>query len=97
MPFPQKIVSISYSPPVIFDPAFYYGDREADLTMTTLFGSFGSSFYAAYNDAWPLDDGYRVRKTFYKFYRIINHTNMFGGSYHGQAINMIEQVLSEIR
>jgi len=82
--------------PVIFDPAFYYGDREADLAMTTLFGGFGASFYAAYNEAWPLDDGYAVRKTFYNAYHIINHLNMFGGGYHGQAINMLEQVLAEI-
>ena len=82
--------------PVIFDPAFYYGDREADLAMTTLFGGFGGQFYAAYNEAWPLDQGYEVRKTFYNIYHIINHLNMFGGGYHGQAISMIESVLSEL-
>lgn len=81
--------------PVIFDPAFYYGDREADLAMTTLFGGFGRQFYSAYNEAWPLDRGYEVRKTFYNIYHIINHLNMFGGGYHGQAISMIERVLSE--
>ena len=81
--------------PVIFDPAFYYGDREADLAMTTLFGGFGRQFYAAYNEAWPLEQGYEVRKTFYNIYHIINHLNMFGGGYHGQAISMIERVLSE--
>ncbi len=82
---------------VIFDPAFYYGDRETDLAMTTLFGGFGGDFYAAYNEAWPLDDGYGVRRTFYNIYHIINHLNLFGGGYHDQAISMIEQVLSEIR
>ena len=82
--------------PVIFDPAFYYGDRETDLAMTTLFGGFGSRFYAAYNDAWPLDDGYELRKTFYNIYHIINHLNLFGGGYHGQAISMIERVLAEL-
>ena len=82
--------------PVIFDPAFYYGDREADLAMTTLFGSFGSQFYAAYNDAWTVDEGYGVRRTFYNIYHIINHTNLFGGGYHGQAIGMMQKVLSEI-
>lgn len=82
--------------PVIFDPAFYYGDREADLAMTTLFGGFGRQFYAAYNDAWPLDDGYEVRKTFYNIYHIINHLNLFGGGYHAQAISMIERVLAEL-
>ena len=82
--------------PVIFDPALYYGDREADLAMTTLFGGFGGQFYAAYNEAWPLDDGYEVRKTFYNIYHIINHLNLFGGGYHGQAISMIERVLAEL-
>ncbi|HEY8538817.1 MAG TPA: fructosamine kinase family protein, partial [Steroidobacteraceae bacterium] len=41
--------------PVIFDPAVYYGDREADLAMTRLFGGFDSEFYAAYDATWPLD------------------------------------------
>lgn len=82
--------------PVIFDPAFYYGDREAELAMTTLFGGFSADFYVAYNNAWPLDDGYRTRKTFYNIYHIINHANLFGGGYHGQAIGMIQQVLAEL-
>ena len=82
--------------PVIFDPAFYYGDREADLAMTSLFGGFGADFYAAYNEVSPVDDGYEVRKTFYNIYHIINHANLFGGTYHGQAISMMERVLSEI-
>jgi len=37
--------------PVIFDPAVYYGDREADLAMTHLFGGFGREFYRAYEAA----------------------------------------------
>ena len=91
-----NVAGLNDGTPVIFDPAFYYGDREADLAMTTLFGGFGGQFYAAYNEAWPLDKGYEVRKTFYNIYHIINHLNMFGGGYHGQAINMIERVLSEL-
>lgn len=83
--------------PIIFDPAVYFGDREADLAMTELFGGFARRFYAAYNDAWPLDSGYAVRKTFYNLYHILNHFNMFGGGYAGQAERMIEQILSELR
>jgi fructosamine-3-kinase len=81
--------------PVIFDPAVYYGDREADLAMTELFGGFGSSFYAAYREAWPLDAGYGVRKTLYNLYHILNHANMFGGGYAGQAVGMMERLLAE--
>lgn len=82
--------------PVIFDPAFYYGDRETDIAMTALFGGFDANFYAAYKDIWPLDDGFAVRKTFYNLYHIINHLNLFGTGYLGQAISMAEQVLAEI-
>jgi len=81
--------------PVIFDPAVYYGDREADLAMTELFGGFGSDFYAAYRDAWPLDAGYPVRKTLYKLYHILNHLNLFGSGYGGQAQGMIDRLLAE--
>lgn len=80
--------------PVIFDPACYYGDREADLAMTELFGGYSQDFYAAYQDIWPLDQGYKVRKTLYNLYHILNHLNLFGGGYLRQAENMIEQLLS---
>jgi protein-ribulosamine 3-kinase len=82
--------------PVIFDPAVYFGDREADLAMTELFGGFGQAFYAAYREAWPLDPGYAVRKTLYNLYHILNHANMFGGGYLGQARGMMERLLAEV-
>ncbi len=82
--------------PVIFDPAVYFGDREADVAMTELFGGFPAHFYAAYNEVWPLDEGYRTRRTLYNLYHILNHANMFGGGYLGQAQGMIERLLAEI-
>ncbi|NOZ55076.1 MAG: fructosamine kinase family protein [Gammaproteobacteria bacterium] len=82
--------------PVIFDPAVYYGDREADIAMTELFGGFSQDFYCAYKEAYPLDDGYDVRKILYNLYHVINHLNLFGESYLGQAKRMTEQLLSEV-
>jgi fructosamine-3-kinase len=81
--------------PVIFDPAVYYGDREADLAMTELFGGFGEGFHASYREAWPLDSGYRVRRDLYNLYHVLNHLNLFGGSYRAQAGQMIERLLCE--
>ena len=81
----------------IFDPAFYYGDREADLAMTELFGGFPATFYRAYNDAYPLPQEYAVRKVLYNSYHIINHLNLFGSSYLGQAESMLQRLLSELR
>jgi fructosamine-3-kinase len=83
--------------PVIFDPACYYGDREADIAMTELFGGFPDSFYAAYRRAWPLDEGYETRKTLYNLYHVLNHFNLFGAGYLGQARRMIERLSAELR
>jgi protein-ribulosamine 3-kinase len=83
--------------PVIFDPAVYFGDRETDLAMTELFGGFPAGFYAAYHEAYPLDAGYGVRKSLYNLYHILNHFNLFGGGYLGQAQGMIDRLLSELR
>ena len=82
--------------PVIFDPAMYFGDREADIAMTSLFGGFTAEFYSCYQDVFPLDDGFAVRKTFYNIYHILNHLNIFGAGYYDRAITMMEQVLAEI-
>jgi fructosamine-3-kinase len=78
--------------PVVFDPAVYYGDREADLAMTELFGGFDADFYAAYRAEWPLDPGYEVRRTLYNVYHVLNHLNLFGGAYRARAEAMIAQL-----
>ncbi|MGB7412972.1 MAG: fructosamine kinase family protein [Thermosynechococcaceae cyanobacterium] len=80
--------------PVILDPAVYYGDREVDIAMTELFGGFPRAFYEGYNQAWPLPEAYSQRKILYNLYHILNHFNLFGGSYAAQAERMIAQVLS---
>jgi fructosamine-3-kinase len=87
----------SQGEPVIFDPAVYYGDREADLAMTELFGGFGPRFYAAYQEAWPPPPGYAIRKILYNLYHVLNHANLFGGGYAMQAETMMDRLLAEIR
>jgi len=79
--------------PVIFDPATYLGDREVDIAMTELFGGFPAQFYRGYNQVWQLDGGYEQRKNLYNLYHILNHFNLFGGSYESQANQMINRVL----
>jgi fructosamine-3-kinase len=81
--------------PVIFDPATYWGDREVDLAMTELFGGFPAAFYQGYEEVYPLDPGDRShRKLLYNLYHILNHYNLFGGSYQQQANSTIDTLLS---
>ena len=82
---------------MIYDPAVYYGDREADIAMTELFGGFPPHFYSAYRDAWPLDPGYPVRKHLYNLYHVLNHLNLFGGGYRAQAEGLMDRLQSELR
>jgi fructosamine-3-kinase len=88
--------SDAYGSPVLFDPAVYFGDREADLAMTRLFGGFGPAFYAAYRSEWPLDAGATSRVPLYNLYHVLNHFNLFGGAYGRQAQGMIQGLLAEL-
>jgi len=78
--------------PVIYDPAVYYGDRESDIAMTMLFGGFGKSFYEAYENAWPMAPGHEPRLKLYRLYHVLNHLNLFGRSYLGQAQSLLGEL-----
>lgn len=80
---------------VVFDPAAYFGDREADLAMTELFGGFDDRFYQSYRSCWDIDPGYATRKVLYNLYHVLNHFNLFGGSYEHQAQDMIDRLNAE--
>ena len=75
--------------PCIFDPAVYFGLREADLAMTELFGRLPQKFYDAYHEVFPLNPGYDERKDLYNLYHLLNHLNLFGESY----LSSVQQVL----
>lgn len=81
---------------VIFDPASYFGDREADLAMTRLFGGFGADFYRAYEQTWPLPKGWRERVDLYNVYHVLNHFNLFGGAYASQAVSCLERLTARL-
>lgn len=74
----------------LIDPATYFGHRETDLAMTRLFGGFDPEFYAAYEEAWPLEAGHEERFEIYNLYHIINHLNHFGSGYAAA----VERILS---
>ncbi|QPJ63747.1 MAG: fructosamine kinase family protein [Candidatus Nitronauta litoralis] len=77
----------------IFDPAAHFGLREADLAMTELFGRMPQAFYDAYHEAFPLNPGYQERRDIYNLYHLLNHLNLFGGSYLGSVETIICQFI----
>lgn len=73
----------------LIDPAVYYGHREAELAMTRLFGGFSTHFYSSYQKTYPLPEGYDYRQNIYMLYHVLNHLNLFGRSYYGQAVKLL--------
>ena len=77
--------------PVLIDPAVYYGWPEADLAMTHAFGGFAADFYQAYREVRPLEPGFEQRLALYNLYHWLNHLNLFGGTYLGAVLNVLQR------
>lgn len=78
----------------LIDPAAYVGHAEADLAMTELFGGFSPIFYAAYREAYPLQPSYKDRRDLYNLYHLLNHLNLFGGSYLAGVLRTVRRYAS---
>ncbi len=77
----------------LIDPAVYYGNREADLAMTMVFGRFPDKFYESYNKEYPLERGWEDRSGLYRLYHILNHLNIFGRSYLYEAESIVNNYI----
>lgn len=77
--------------PYLIDPAVYFGHSEIDLSMSRLFGGFGSSFYSAYFEINPSPSGESNRMAIYQLYYLLIHLNLFGKSYY-KSVKEILQV-----
>lgn len=76
----------------LIDPAVYYGDPEADLAMTEMFGGFGKPFYQAYESVRPLSAHYGRKREIYNLYHFLNHYNLFGGAYLGSCEKAFDSI-----
>lgn len=76
----------------LIDPSVYYGHREMDLAMTKLFGGFSRDFYSAYEEVFPLQNGFEERIDIHNLYPLMVHVNLFGGGY----LQQVQQVLSKV-
>ncbi|MGB3438778.1 MAG: fructosamine kinase family protein [Actinophytocola sp.] len=71
----------------LIDPAAHGGHRETDLAMLHLFGCpHLERIVAAYDEADPLADGWRVRIALHQLFPLLVHTVLFGGGYGAQAV-----------
>jgi fructosamine-3-kinase len=72
----------------VIDPAAHGGHRETDLALLSLFGGapYLDRILAAYDEAWPLADGWRGRVPLHQLYLLLVHTALFGGAYRTSVL-----------
>ena len=75
----------------ILDPAVYAGHFEAELAITELFGGYPAPFYGSYGEINRIDSGYKDRRDLYNLYHLLNHLNLFGGSYQSAVQTIINR------
>lgn len=76
--------------PALIDPAVYYGHREMDLAMMHLFGGFAPELFSAYQEVYPLEQGWRDRLDIHNLYPLLVHVNLFGGGYAGEVERILK-------
>jgi protein-ribulosamine 3-kinase len=86
-----NLITDNQGMPCLIDPAVYFGNREAEIAFTKLFGGFEQSFYESYNETVPLARGFEDRVDLYNLYPLLVHANLFGGSYLSQVKSIINR------
>lgn len=81
----------------LIDPAVYWGDAEADVAMTALFGGFPKAFYQAYHERLPQSSDYSLKKICYNLYHYLNHFNLFGCGYLAACRSHLNQLSNALR
>ena len=77
----------------LIDPAAHGGHREFDLAMMRLFGGFGADCFAAYEQVFPLADGWQDRVPLHQLAPLAVHALKFGGSYVAATERALAAVL----
>ncbi|MFG3639592.1 fructosamine kinase family protein [Micromonospora sp. NPDC047762] len=80
----------------LIDPAAHGGHRETDLAQLALFGGIPhlDRVVAAYQESWPLPDGWRDRVPVHQLHLLLVHTALFGVSFRDLVVQTARGVLS---
>lgn len=77
----------------LIDPAAHGGHREFDLAMMRLFGGFGDACFVAYENEFPLAEGWEGRIALHQLAPLVVHAIKFGGGYVRAVDDALRQYL----
>ena len=78
----------------LVDPAAHGGHRETDLAFLALFGGAPhlDRIVAAYDEEWPLADGWRERVPAHQLHLMLVHTALFGAAYRSAVLGLASAI-----
>lgn len=76
----------------LIDPAVHYADRELDHAFSAVFGGLPDRMWSAYEEVWPLDEGWEERRPALQLYHLLVHVRLFGGSYVGMVAERLDRL-----
>ena len=76
---------------VVIDPAIYFGNSEAEIAFTELFGRMDDKFYHRYFEINPSEISYEDRADIYNLYPLLVHLNLFGTMYLSGIENVLKR------
>ena len=79
----------------VIDPAPYVGEALADIAMMRLFGGFSEACFSEWSNQMSIDlgdDDVQRRIAAYQLYHLLNHVNIFGAGYVGQAMALAQRL-----
>lgn len=76
----------------LIDPAVHYADRELDHAFSAVFGGIPGRMWSAYEEVWPLDQGWEERLPALQLYHLLVHVRLFGGSYLGMVAERLDRL-----
>ena len=71
----------------------FFAPAELELGMTSLFGGFGADFERAYDEVLPPSPGRTQRVALYRLLYLLNHVNLFGGSYLSSCLEVVRRLV----
>jgi protein-ribulosamine 3-kinase len=74
----------------LIDPAVAHCDREYELAFMALFGGISRAMWAAYEEAWPLEDDWQRRRPALQLPHLLVHVRLFGGGYVRPVIDRLD-------
>jgi len=78
---------------ILIDCSLYYGNREIDLTTVDFFCPVSEHFFAAYEEAFPKEEGFRERADLWKINQWLGHVTLYGDKYKPRLWNAVNPYL----